>query len=216
MSVIYGAYFGALRMSGGYFQFQAPQLRVLPIRKTNVSASSPDRKRLLKQGQKLYETGVGKSALAGVVAFAKEQLDAQRTDVVHDLLAFLAERMTAMNAEKNEAARKFLGDLKDFHGVDIHSLKPKTKLDEFWKIEAAELFAHLRANTKLLATQNVRLKDADEEKIRDRFQKAKAIIQPLETTLAYTDALIDQIVYRLYGLTDEEIKIVEGATIRSP
>jgi hypothetical protein len=25
-----------------------------------------------------------------------------------------------------------------------------------------------------------------------------------------TDALIDQIVYKLYGLTDEEIKIVEG------
>lgn len=29
---IYQQFFGALRMSGGYFQFQAPQLRVIPIR----------------------------------------------------------------------------------------------------------------------------------------------------------------------------------------
>jgi hypothetical protein len=30
--------------------------------------------------------------------------------------------------------------------------------------------------------------------------------------MAATDARIDQLVYALYGLTDEEIKIVEGAT----
>jgi type II restriction/modification system DNA methylase subunit YeeA len=32
----------------------------------------------------------------------------------------------------------------------------------------------------------------------------------LKEKLHKTDYLIDQIVYRLYGLTDEEIKIVEG------
>ena len=29
---LYQQFFGALRMSGGYFQFQAPQLRVIPLR----------------------------------------------------------------------------------------------------------------------------------------------------------------------------------------
>lgn len=29
----YEQFFGALRMSGGYYQFQAPQIRVIPIRK---------------------------------------------------------------------------------------------------------------------------------------------------------------------------------------
>jgi hypothetical protein len=32
----------------------------------------------------------------------------------------------------------------------------------------------------------------------------------LKENLRNTDWLIDQIVYKLYGLTDEEIKIVEG------
>jgi hypothetical protein len=125
----------------------------------------------------------------------------ERADVVHDLLAFLAEQMTAINREKRAAAKQFLTDLKDFHSVDTHDLKPKTKLDEFWKLEAAEVFAHFRAN-------KIRLKDSDEEKIRARFQKAKDQLVPLESSLVFSDDLIDEIVYRLYGLTEAEIKIV--------
>ncbi|MGA3285720.1 MAG: hypothetical protein ABSD57_14845 [Verrucomicrobiota bacterium] len=139
----------------------------------------------------------------GVLAFVAEQLAAkpERADVVHDLLAFLAEQMTALNREKHAAAKQFLTDLKDFHDIDTHALKPKTKLNEFWELEAAEIFAHFRAN-------KLRLKDSDEEKIRARFQKAKDELVPLETQIAFTDQLIDEIVYRLYGLTEAEIKIV--------
>jgi hypothetical protein len=35
-------------------------------------------------------------------------------------------------------------------------------------------------------------------------------LTPLKTKIAATDLLIDQIVYRLYGLTDKEIEVVEG------
>jgi hypothetical protein len=35
-------------------------------------------------------------------------------------------------------------------------------------------------------------------------------INPLLNRIKETDWLIDQIVYRLYGLTDEEIDVVEG------
>jgi hypothetical protein len=185
-------------------------LYALPIRGIEFSTAKSDSDRLLKQGQEIYEAGARKNNPAGFAEFAKAQLDAKRADVVHDLLAFLAERMTALNAEKNATAQKFLGDLKDFHGVDAHSLKPKTKLDEFWKLETDGLFAHLHANAKLLAAQNVRLSGSDDEKIRGRFQEAKDQIIPQEAALAFTDALIDQIVYRLYDLTPEEIKLVEG------
>jgi len=33
---LYDLFFGALRMSGGYYQFQAPQLRVIPIPHANT------------------------------------------------------------------------------------------------------------------------------------------------------------------------------------
>ena len=35
-------------------------------------------------------------------------------------------------------------------------------------------------------------------------------IEQLEQRIAYTDNAINQLVYRLYGLTPEEIQIVEG------
>ena len=88
--------------------------------------------------------------------------------------------MTALNREKSAAAKQFLTDLKDFHGIDIHSFTPKTKLDEFWKLETAELFAHFRAN-------KIKLKEFDQEKIRSRFLKAKANWFHLESQINFTD-----------------------------
>lgn len=38
---LYEQFFGALRMSGGYFQFQAPQLRVVPVKDVPASEQAP-------------------------------------------------------------------------------------------------------------------------------------------------------------------------------
>jgi len=129
-------------------------------------------------------------------------------------LLFSAERMMELNRQKQAAARQFLADLKDFHGVEARRLNPKTRLEEFWKLEAADVFAHLRKNAKLLAEQGVRLKPADEESIRDRFMKATGKLVPLESQIEQTDRLIDRIVHRLYGLTPDEIKLVEESVKR--
>ena len=44
------------------------------------------------------------------------------------------------------------------------------------------------------------------------FERSLATLSPLKERIAATDRLIDQIVYKLYGLTDEEVAIVEGQT----
>ncbi|MEI7900988.1 MAG: TaqI-like C-terminal specificity domain-containing protein, partial [bacterium] len=184
----------------------------LPIRRIAFTTPDAERKRCAKKALQTYDRGLENGDACPILAFAEEHLEASRADVIHDLLAFLAERMTAMNTEKHAAAKGFLTDLKDFRGVDAHSLTPKTRLDAFWKLEAGDVFAHLNANRKALAARGTRLNASDEESIRARFQKAKAAIVPLETQIAFTDRLIDQIVYRLYSLTPEEIGIVEGGT----
>ena len=43
-----------------------------------------------------------------------------------------------------------------------------------------------------------------------RLSRAAEALAPLLTRIAATDTLIDRIVYALYGLTDEEIAVVEG------
>jgi len=37
-----------------------------------------------------------------------------------------------------------------------------------------------------------------------------SILEPLKARIKATDELVDEIVYRLYGLTEEEIKVVKG------
>jgi hypothetical protein len=188
------------------------ETRNLPILRIAFTTLAKARARLLAEAQRLYAACLTTSDFAELLAFTAAQLSAQpeRSDVIHDLLAFLAERMITMNKEKRQAALQFLTDLKEFHRIDVHLLKPKTLLDDFWKLETPELFTHFKKNKKVLATLQASLTDAVEDRIRTRFEKAKAVILPLEQQIAFTDHLIDQIVYKLYGLTEDEIRLVEG------
>ena len=45
--------------------------------------------------------------------------------------------------------------------------------------------------------------------IATEYEKSLAVLLPIKRQLGFTDDLIDKIVYKLYGLTDEEIEIVE-------
>ena len=42
------------------------------------------------------------------------------------------------------------------------------------------------------------------------FENKKTEAQTLQAEIDTTDSKIDQLVYKLYGLTDKEIRIVEG------
>ena len=45
--------------------------------------------------------------------------------------------------------------------------------------------------------------------IQAEYEKSLAVLLPIKEQLAATDALMDKIVYQLYGLTDEEIALIE-------
>ena len=184
--------------------------KTFPFPRIDFTTPAAKRAKQLAKAKSAYEKSFADGDAANALRFVEAELQAGRTDVVHDLLAHLAERMTAMNAENRATAKQFLTDLKDFHGIDARVLNPKTKLDEFWNLEVAEVFAHLRKNTKLLATHNIRLTEDAEEKIRAHFSKSKSALLPLEAGIRFTDDLIDEIVYRLYALTPDEIDIVSG------
>jgi type I restriction-modification system DNA methylase subunit len=182
----------------------------LPVRCIDFTTPATKREAQLDKAKQLCEKSLAGNDAEDALQFVEAELNGGRTDVVHDLLAFLAERMMAMTQEKRTTAKQFLTDLKDFHGIDVRALNPKTKLEEFWKLEAADVFAHLRKNTKVLAAQNVRLSGHAEEKIRARFSKSKSTLVLLDAQIAFTDRFIDEIVYRLYGLTQGERRIVEA------
>jgi hypothetical protein len=46
--------------------------------------------------------------------------------------------------------------------------------------------------------------------LRTEYERSLAVLRPIKAQLARTDALIDQVVYLLYGLTADEVAVVEG------
>ena len=66
----------------------------------------------------------------------------------------------------------------------------------------------LKKNRKKLAIDPARREPA--EALQAEFEGSLAKLQPLRERIRQTDGLIDAVVYRLYGLTEEEIGIVEG------
>ncbi|HEC86986.1 MAG TPA: restriction endonuclease [Thermoplasmatales archaeon] len=46
--------------------------------------------------------------------------------------------------------------------------------------------------------------------MKEEFERSIGKLKPLIERIEKTDWLIDQVVYRLYGLSEEEIRVVEG------
>ncbi len=189
--------------------------------------TSPDeRTRLLEQARTLYATCIAQDDPACVMGFVEHHLTQQpeQADVVHDLLAFLAEEMIRLNKEKRAITRAFLDWLtttlrvlpdKD-NRIGIDALTGKSKLldypGDYQKHEPALPFADLLNILQKNRTRlGVRPTDpALVDKIKQRYEESLGQVLPLKDQLAKTDRLIDQVVYRLYGLTEEEIGVVEG------
>ena len=146
------------------------------------------------------------------------------TDALHDFLAYLAEEMIKLNKSGQAEVKRFLGWLEealqlrsDKDGDEtLEGLTGKTVLKEYLgdyqKEEREQPFeVVLEVLRKNSGRVGLSLNDSRQAgRIRQEYEKSLAILLPIKRRLAATDWLIDQLVYRLYGLTEEEIRIVEG------
>jgi len=114
-----------------------------------------------------------------------------------------------MNREKQEEIRGFLAWLEDFTGARIDDLSNKTKVSAYYEADFGELLAVLKKNKRKLAVDPGRR--AFGEDLRREYSASVDKLRPLLLRIGEVDRLIDAIVYRLYGLTAEEVKIVEGS-----
>ncbi len=147
----------------------------------------------------------------------------EQSDVVHDLLAFLAEEMIRLNQEKQKEMKNFLSwleaelkiqpDKKGSAGIEALTGKSALKnyLGDYQKNEPElpfeEIWEILKKNKGRI---DRKLSHEFMAELRDAYGRSLANLRPLKERLRLTDTLIDHIVYRLYDLTDEEIRVVEG------
>ncbi len=211
---------------GSYLRFFDQYVKQIPIRRIDFTTSPEERSYYLEKAKNLYEYCLSKNDQACVLGFVDHHLskEPEESDVVHDLLAFLAEEMIRLNKEKRASQKEFLNwlvttlrivpDQEGRKGIDV--LTGKGKLadypGDYQKGESPlafeELLDILQKNKGRLG---VSLSDAGlVERVRKEYEGSLEGVLPMKDRLAKTDALIDQVVYRLYGLTEEEIGVVEG------
>jgi hypothetical protein len=209
---------------GSTFRFKTVYLKNLPIRRISFTTPPDRRAALVEQAKALYSSILdapdGKDAASSfsaapnsqkILDFVGAHLDAkpEESDVVHDLLAHLAERMIEMNKEKNTEIKGFLRWLKGEIGAPVEELTNKTTIKEYYAGDFETLAGALVKNKKKLKEGYDPTRREPKEKLQQEYSASMAKLAPLLERIKATDELINQIVYKLYGLTKDEIKIVE-------
>jgi len=143
-----------------------------------------------------------------ILNWVHKELSKNRNDTIHDFLAYLAEQMIELNKAKNEEVKGFIKWLEREIVADIDTLTNKTAIKNYHENNLEALITMLKKNKLKLSIDPSARKF--QESLEDHFNESMSVLQPLKTKIKATDNLIDQIVYALYGLTPEEIEIVEG------
>jgi type I restriction-modification system DNA methylase subunit/REP element-mobilizing transposase RayT len=117
-----------------------------------------------------------------------------------------ADLMLSLNKELHEVSQKFqrtlLRRLETMGFSPLLDSLPK-KLEDWYKLSYAEFI-------KELGKKKIKLSLSDEAEWEAYFKQEAAKALELKSKIEATDKEIDKMVYELYGLTEEEIGIVEG------
>ncbi|HSH81588.1 MAG TPA: TaqI-like C-terminal specificity domain-containing protein [Herpetosiphonaceae bacterium] len=245
MTWVFRNKFATGALQGSFSDVWPQSVRSFPIRRIAFTTPPEERERLQAKGQALYQQFCTKDDYACVLGFVEHHLPRlpdgtpdtanEHSDVVHDLLAYLAEQMIDLNKQRQTAVENLILDLEG-----LLSPGDMQKIGRLWTPpgatnaeDAAAVKKRAEAQQELgsLAEQRLELRDhigaisenqwkwllkgwlkhitnlADLVRV---YRQRQPAVAALDHRLAATDQLIDRIVYALYGLSDDEIAIVEG------
>ena len=115
-------------------------------------------------------------------------------------LAQKADLMLSLNEQLQDLTGKFIRTLQRKFEIE----KLSKKLENWYELTYAEFI-------KELAKKKVKMSLSDEAEWEEYFLAEQAKAQQLMLQIENTDKEIDQMVYKLYDLTDDEIAIIEAS-----
>jgi hypothetical protein len=211
-----------------YAQVRISNLEKLPIRNISFTTPTDRRQQALKTLIGLYNQSQLDHDVDPLLAQVNHHLNQQpeEADVIHDLLAHLAEQMIELNKQKQAEIKSFLQWFERCIGCPIDSLANKSKIQNYLgdyskegtdstDIDTGEPHLSFDALIDLLKKNKKKIKidptaRKEQQTLEKEYKASLETLLPLKMQLMQCDRLIDQIVYQLYGLTEEEVAIVEG------
>lgn len=141
--------------------------------------------------KKLYSSGLEiKINQLETIPIPEISLEAQQPFIT------LADKMLTLNETLQKKSTNFLKVVKQTFALE----KISTKLETFYNLD----FDGFMKELKQKVTPKTKLEWLEV------FEETKKSLQEIQSQIAATDKEINALVYKLYGLTEEEIKIVEG------
>jgi REP element-mobilizing transposase RayT len=123
------------------------------------------------------------------------------------LVEELAGKMLSLNSDLQTKRQRFLKRLSDNFAIStnkgINPLVITKALETFDELDFAQFLAELKK-------QKISLTLKRQDEWEEYFNEYKTECHSLSAQISATDKEIDALVYALYGLTEEDIKIVEG------
>jgi type I restriction-modification system DNA methylase subunit len=116
-----------------------------------------------------------------------------------------ADLMLSLNKDFQTISQKFA----TYFSANNKLEKLSTKLSNWFELDFPDFIKEL--NKAIKTAKGTPLTKKDEFEWMELFEENKKKAQELKAEIDQTDKEIDKMVYELYGLTDEEIKIVEGS-----
>ncbi len=189
LSWIYEGYFGALRMGGGYLQVQAPQLRVLPIPRLPVDADEP------AEPEPLYQSLCDQGRRWHDEA---TELAALRSDLADGLIK-------ALGLERRR------DDEPSFVLPRWRSI-----LDAVRSPDADDLTAFWTPMTRTARQLGVELTPGRKAEILNLVQAARPSLVAGSERVEEIRAEVDDTVFALYGLSEDEAERVRAGHAAAP
>ena len=111
----------------------------------------------------------------------------------------LADKMLSLNKDLQAKRARFIRRLQD----NMPDIKITGTLETFDTLDFAGFVAELKK-------QKIKLSLVQQDEWEEYFSQYKTACNELTSAISATDSEIDTRVYNLYGLTDDEIKVIEG------
>jgi hypothetical protein len=125
-------------------------------------------------------------------------------NITQTSIAELVDSITKQIEEEQSINRKFFKYLQSQFRIE----KLSKKLQNWHELEFGDFIKELNKGIKKVGGK--KLSKMDEMEWMEVFETKKTEAQSLKAEIEKIDKEIDQMVYKLYGLSEEEIKIVEG------
>ena len=137
----------------------------------------------------------------GYLRFRKQFIEKVPVMLIDDKKPFIekADTMLTLNKTLQTKKQKFLKRVTDNLEID----KLSKKLEAFYTYDFKTFLAELKK-------KKVTLSLVEQDEWEEYFTLYKKELTELQTQIDNTDKEIDAMVYELYGLTEEEIAVVEG------